>query len=183
MSERQIEAEYHRRVIGVNAPFGLSELRSGYLRLIRESHPDRFFGDPTAYASATEKTKQLNLSFEFLSEYLEDTGGTYTFVSRKEPAPTSRPPRDYRPRRTYEGQTYAEGFPDTTVTEVFLKSSHIISTGYKSSERVLYIKFNGNRVYRYYDVPDAVFEAFLSAESHGKFAHQNIYHSFRYEQV
>ncbi len=182
MSDKQNQADNHRRIIGIKPPFGLKELRTDYLRLIRENHPDKFFGDPTRYASATEKTKQLNLSFQYLSEYLEELGGSYDFVTSQNYS-SGRPQTTGDPRYTYEGERYAEGFPDTSITEIFLKSSHIISTGYDSASRVLYIKFKGNRVYRYSDVPPSLFEAFLSAESHGKFAHKNIYRSFRYESL
>lgn len=183
MIESIVEAESHRRIIGVGSPFDLSMLRSGYLRLIKENHPDRYYGDPTKYAAATEKAKQINLSFQFLSEYLEKIGGTYSYTGAPAQSKTSISAPKSRPNYSYEGERYAEGFPDASITEIFLKSSHIISTGYKKSERLLYIKFKGNRVYRYYDFPEALFDAFLSAESHGKFAHQNIYKSFRYERL
>ena len=164
----------------MNSPFDLSVLRTCYIRKIREHHPDRFYGQPTKYSEATETTKQLNLAFQHLSEYLEDLGGVYTFAGTTR-TQTTRPSRASSPRYTYKGEQYAEGFPDKSVTEIFLKSSHIISTGYSRAEHILYIKFKGNSVYRYYDVPSTIFDAFLAAESHGKFAHANIYKAFRYE--
>ena len=131
--------------------------------MIKANHPDLFFGDHTKYASATERTKQLNLAFQYLSEHLEDIGGTFSFVPTRstEGVKQAQAKSAASPRYEYQGERYAEGFPDLSVTEIFLKSSQIISTGYNNSQRVLYIKFKGNRVYKYDDVPLSVFEKIL----------------------
>ena len=63
-----------------------------------------------------------------------------------------------------------------------MKSSNIISTGYKRASRTLYIKFDGDVVYRYEGVPDGVFEDFLSAESHGRYAYRHISRAYKYER-
>src|SRR5262245_34105974 len=80
------------------------------------------------------------------------------------------------------GNRTARGFPDPAVMEVFLKSSNIISTAHSRTTRTLYIKFTGNVVYRYFGVTEALFEEFLNARSHGKFAHRDIYSRFRQER-
>lgn len=187
MEKRIAAAEYHRSNLGISPPFDLKQLRKNYHRLMKEWHPDRFFADSSKYAEATEKAKHFNLAFEFLSEFLDEIGGVYFFKSqphdaRETDTKTDTKSNQYRPTRRYEGETYTVGFPDASVTEIFLKSSHIISAGYSEGARTLYIKFKGNSVYCYYDFPQSLFQDFLGAESHGRFAHKWIYHSFQYER-
>jgi hypothetical protein len=82
------------------------------------------------------------------------------------------------PARRNEPQT-SIAFPGPTVTEIFLKSSHIVSAGYNSSTATLFLRFPGHRTYKYFDVPSDVFDAFMKAPSHGKFANKHIYGSYR----
>lgn len=174
-------AEQHRAILELAAPFDEPALKVAYRKLIRQWHPDRFSNSPQQFAEATEKAKLINVAYEYLAEFLEENGGRYRSVT--EPVPSKRWSwSDIQPRRRYEGKTYTAGFPDQSVTEIFLRSSHIVSTGYNQSSRMLYIKFSGNTVYRYYDVPVEVFEAFLDAPSHGRFGHRYIYPNFRYER-
>lgn len=180
-----ILAEHSRLVLGIIPPFGQHELKKHYHREIRKYHPDLNHFDTSHEAEATERTKQLNLAYEFLSEYVEDIGGLYHAKPEVRPSsPQSKPyerPRP-EPRRYYEGKRYTVGFPDHSVTEIFVKSSHIVSIGYNPRRQILYIKFEGDSVYRYFDVPHSLFNEFLSADSHGRFAHQNIYRSFDFER-
>jgi len=173
-------AEHHRAKLELESPFTKPQLKNSYRKLIRKWHPDRYISEPQAHANATEKAKYINVAYEFLSEFLEKFDDVYR-------APPSAPPQswawqDIQPKRTYEGKTYTAGFPDSSVTEIFFKSSHIVSTGYNYVNQILYIKFSGNTIYRYFGVPEKVFEDFLSASSHGKFGHQNIYKSYRQER-
>jgi hypothetical protein len=172
-------AEQHRTTLELSARFSEAELKTAYRKLIRKWHPDRYTIQPQVYAEATERAKQINVAYEYLSEFFESVGGSYR-------APVSEAPKswswtDLQPKRTYQGKTYTAGFPDPTVTEIFLKSSAIISTGYNRSTQTLYIKFASNSVYRYFGVPADVFEAFLEAPSHGRFGHQHIFKRYRQE--
>jgi hypothetical protein len=72
------------------------------------------------------------------------------------------------------------GFPGSDVFEVFVKSSHIVSSGYSRAHQILYIKFDNNIVYGYLSVPELIFTAFIAADSHGAFANQNIYQKFEF---
>jgi curved DNA-binding protein CbpA len=170
------------------------ELKSAYNRLIKKWHPDLFYNDPAMVPVATEHAKRINGAYEFLSELFERGAlplstprprGSHRSAS----APAQQPPsaasqeQFYRTQHTYKGRKFSTGFPDPTVFEVFVKSSHIVSIGYNRAERILYIKFEGGDVYSYQEVPESVFEDFLAAESHGKFANRFIFHkykSFRY---
>lgn len=184
MSFNVYAAEQHRAILALGSSFGEPELKKAYHGLIRQWHPDRFGAQPEAQAEATEKAKAINVAYEFLSEVIELSGGSYRTPSQSGRAGSgdSRSWADLQPKRTYEGKTYSTGFPDPAITEIFLKSSHIVSTAYSRTIQTLYIKFSGNSVYRYFDVPESVFEAFLNAPSHGKFGSQHIYPKFRQER-
>ena len=85
-----------------------------------------------------------------------------------------------RTQRKYDRKPFTPGFGDPGVSEVFVESSHIISTGYDRAKEILYIKFEGDRVYAYFHVPESVFSDFLAAESHGRFASRYIYWQYEY---
>lgn len=157
-----------------------SLLKTSYRRLIRQWHPDLYYSQPLKYKEATEIVKHINVAYEYLSEFLEHNGGTYQNLPCTD-TQSSRTWTGVQPRRTYEGKTYSVGYPDDMVTEIFVKSSHIISIGYNRLKRILFIKFTGNRIYRYYEVPEQIAQEFLEASSHGKYAHQYIYPQYRYE--
>lgn len=183
MSYNVSAAEQHRSTLELGVSFGEMELKVSYRKLIRQWHPDRFTSQSKTYAEATEKAKAINVAYEFLSELLERNGGTYRSpAANGQWASAAWSWADLQPKHTYEGKAFTVGFPDPSVTEIFLKSSHIVSAGYNRSTQTLYIKFSGNSVYRYFDVPQQVFDAFLDAPSHGKFGHQHIYPRYRYER-
>lgn len=170
------DPETHRATLLLGSSFSESELRASYKKLIRQWHPDRYPSGSQQQAEATEKAKDINVAYECLSDYLEACGGIYR------PVHPSAGWAGAAPKRTYEGQPYTIGFPDPSVTEIFLRSSHIVSTGYNRVTSTLYIKFSGMAVYRYFAVSEQVFEAFLGASSHGTFAHRNIYRRHRQER-
>lgn len=185
MPSKLYAAEQHRATLGLSSAFSALELKSTYRKLIWHWHPDRFALHPQEYAEATERAKAINIAYEFLSELVDRSGGRYEApgLSRADiKRDTDTSSSDFEPSRTYEKKTYTQGFPDPTVTEVFVKSSNIISTAYNRSTRTLFIKFSGNSVYQYFNVPLATFEAFLNAPSQGKFAHKYIYNHFEYER-
>ena len=62
-------------------------------------------------------------------------------------------------------------------------SHNIYSIGYDSNSKVLEIEFDTYTVYRYYEVPEDVYEELMAAESKGSYLHQKIKGLYRYEQV
>lgn len=62
-------------------------------------------------------------------------------------------------------------------------SSSIASVGYNASTLILEIKFRNDRVYRYLDVNEFMYQEFMAAESMGKFFNSNIKDSYRFERV
>jgi len=182
------------KVLGVSEKHTQSDLKRAYHALIRTWHPDKFHSNEKDMEEATEKCKLINLSYDFLSEYPNYISNFVNDFTDKTSQTKSNPPgnqygrtkpnrtknRDeYRAKHTYKGEEYNIGFPDCEVVEVFIKSSFIISTGYDRKIQVLYMKLAGNRLYKYYNVPETTFDDFLSASSHGEFANKCIFYKFK----
>jgi KTSC domain/DnaJ domain len=176
----------HLSILGLDASASTAELKKAYRREINKWHPDRFHSDPAEQPAATERAKKINAAFEYLPEQHEcgslprsasDPNGQR--ATPPPPQPPPQPQQAYRAQHTYNRKSFTPGFPDPSVFEVFVRSSHIISTGYNRATQTLYIKFDGDVVYSYLHVPESVFTAFMSAESHGKFARRNIYHQYQ----
>jgi len=60
----------------------------------------------------------------------------------------------------------------------------LAATAYDDSKQILYLRFrNTGDVYRYFEFPAADYQAFLSAESKGRFFRSRIRDHFRYERM
>lgn len=64
----------------------------------------------------------------------------------------------------------------------FPGSSSLASAGYEVETGTLYVNFVKGSWYRYYNVPEVVFQALQSAESAGSFFSANIQKAFAYER-
>lgn len=53
-------------------------------------------------------------------------------------------------------------------------SSNILGVGYEPETRTLYVEFKGGKRYRYLNVPEEEYEAFIAAPSPGSFFHDSI---------
>lgn len=62
-------------------------------------------------------------------------------------------------------------------------SSNVAAIGYDLGSETLEVEFLDGSVYQYFDVPEAVHEAFMQAESPGGFLHAQIRGAFRYARV
>lgn len=170
----------HLFILGLNASASPTELKAAYRREISKWHPDRFQSDSANLFFSTERSKKINAAYEHLSK-LHEIGSLPRSATHTTPRRTPQPQQSYDTQNTYHRKSYTPGFPDRGVVEVFVKSSHIVSAGYKRSSMTLYIKFGDNAVYSYLHVPETVYAAFISAQSHGKFAHRQIY--FQYPSI
>lgn len=179
-SEFQVLTARYLSILGLNESASTAELKSAYRREILKWHPDKFHNDPANLPAATERAKEINVANEYLCE-LHESGVLPRSTRRTNGQRSSQPqPQDtYRTQHTYNRKPFTPGFPDPGVFEVFVRSSHIISAGYNRTTQTLYIKFDEDVVYSYLHVPESVFAAFMAAESHGKFAHRNIYHQYQ----
>jgi hypothetical protein len=66
---------------------------------------------------------------------------------------------------------------------VQVSSSNVASVGYDDESRTLEIGFHNGSVYQYFDVPRAVYESLISADSAGSYLHQNIKGVYRFARV
>lgn len=66
---------------------------------------------------------------------------------------------------------------------IHIESSHITGAYYNESSATLYIQFKGGTVYEYYEVPEYVYHEFMSADSKGTYAHQNIFKNYRQQKI
>ncbi len=64
-----------------------------------------------------------------------------------------------------------------------VSSSNIASIGYDQKTQTLEVEFLKSGVYQYFDVPQAVYEEFIKAESKGKYLANQIKGNYRYARV
>jgi hypothetical protein len=70
------------------------------------------------------------------------------------------------------------------MTWLSLDSDMFTSATYDADRQVLYLRFrNTGDVYRYFEFPAAEYQAFLDAESHGRFFLARIRGPYRYERM
>ncbi len=73
--------------------------------------------------------------------------------------------------------------PKSILTHKKVSSTNIESVGYDEDKKMLEILFRGSGVYAYFDVSKKVYQELVSADSVGKYFHQNILNKFKYEKV
>ena len=157
---------------------GIAEVRQAYRGLIRKWHPDRFQLSEDIL-NATKISQEVNNAYEILTEHIKINGPVQ--ISEAQIQNTSSA-RTASPSHKYANHTSTSGFPDAAVFEVFVKSSNIVSAGYNSHTRKMYIKFHRGGVYEYSEVPEHVWDEFMKAESHGKYAYQYICWTYSYRR-
>ena len=67
------------------------------------------------------------------------------------------------------------------MTMIPVNSSNIAAVGYEGT--TLIIDFHSGSEYAYYGVPASIYQAFLTAPSHGKYHAQHIKHAFPYQRI
>lgn len=168
-------------MLGLAHVDNLSALNAAYRPLIRQWHPDRHH-DSAGHDDASERAKAINAAYAYLALAIE----------RGEVPPAPRGHRPHTPRaargagpgaRASTPASKHDRFPDDSVLEIFVKSSSIASVGYDSAAQFLYMRFHGGTVYKYFEVPQPVFEALLNAPSRGAYANSHIIYRYRYEKV
>ena len=97
MRSRKSPLEYYR-TLGLQPGASKKELRTAYLRLVKECHPDRFALNPEAQSLAQEKLKAVNEAYAFLRHYQPD--GIYEVWTYPEGSTAQW--REYRRRTSYE---------------------------------------------------------------------------------
>jgi hypothetical protein len=64
-----------------------------------------------------------------------------------------------------------------------IESKMFTSVAYDAEKQILYLRFRSGDVYRYFEFPAADHQAFLDAESRGRFFLAHIRDHFRYERM
>ena len=64
-----------------------------------------------------------------------------------------------------------------------LESEMFASSAYDAGKHILYLRFRSGEVYRYFEFPAEQYDAFLGAESHGRYFLSHIRNQFRYERL
>ena len=66
---------------------------------------------------------------------------------------------------------------------VFVDSTTLASAGHDAASAMLELQFRSGAVYRYFDVPHAVYQSLLGAPSKGVYFNQNIRSRYRYQRI
>ena len=69
------------------------------------------------------------------------------------------------------------------MNHVAVSSTSLRSIGYQAGKKLLEIEFHNGRRYRYFRVPEAVHQAFMAAESHGRYFNAHIRPSYSYRRI
>ena len=69
------------------------------------------------------------------------------------------------------------------MTWLSVESKMFTSVAYDEEKRILYLRFQSGDVYRYFEFQAAEYQAFLAAESRGRFFLAHIRDHFRYERM
>lgn len=76
-----------------------------------------------------------------------------------------------------------EGPEGVPVPMIPVQSSHVGYLGYDKESQNLFVTFNDGATFRYGDVPEEVADAFLNADSVGKFYHSDIKNNYESEKI
>lgn len=83
--------------------------------------------------------------------------------------------------RTVQHGTWSKAFP--SISRVPVSSSSVASIGYAAEAQTLEVEFRSGAIYRYFDVPSELYEAFWSAESKGSYFNRAVRGQFGYERA
>ena len=64
-----------------------------------------------------------------------------------------------------------------------VSSSNIRSIGYDTESRTLEIEFHSGGIYQYFNVPESVYNALMSASSHGSYFHRHIKDQYQWTKI
>lgn len=65
-----------------------------------------------------------------------------------------------------------------------VSSSNLASVGYDAAEQILEIEFHSGGIYRYFGVPQRIYQSLMTASSHGSYFDQAIKKAgYRWQRV
>jgi hypothetical protein len=65
------------------------------------------------------------------------------------------------------------------IPRISVDSSSLAAIGYLQAQKILDVHFRNGSAYRYFDVPPAIYQALLMADSKGRFFNASIRNAFR----
>jgi len=160
--------EIHFEILGISKQANQDEIKKAYRKQMTLWHPDKFANDVAKKNIADERSKKINEAYSLLKKYIPPT------IAKRTEKPYTPPPKQQAEKPTSKERT--------EINRVRVKSSNIHSIGYSIELKIIQVQFLNGSVYEYYDVPLYLYEAFLKADSKGKFLNGNL-NRFKYRQV
>lgn len=160
--------EIHFEILGITKQANQDEIKQAYRKQITLWHPDKFPNDVAKKYIAEERSKKINEAYSLLKNYIPPS------TAKRTENPYTKPHKP--PAEKSTSKERAE------INRVRVKSSNIHSIGYSAELKIIQVQFLSGSVYEYYDVPVNEYEAFLKADSKGKFLNRNL-HKYKYRQV
>lgn len=69
------------------------------------------------------------------------------------------------------------------IQRIAVSSSNIASVGYDAKNKILEIEFHHGAIYQYFDVPEAVYDGLMGAESKASYFYHNIRENNKYQKI
>lgn len=66
---------------------------------------------------------------------------------------------------------------------LLVNSTNIVTVGYDASKHILEVEFQSGSIYQYLDVPESMYQNFMTADSKGQYFHDNILKEFDFQEV
>lgn len=66
---------------------------------------------------------------------------------------------------------------------LLVNSSNLVSVGYDKKDCTLEVEFQSGNVYKYFFVPEYVYQSLMTADSKGEFFHDHILKVYDYEEA
>jgi len=80
-------------------------------------------------------------------------------------------------------ENYYEAMKPPPIEMKKVSSTFIDCIGYDGSRGLLYVKFKDGNIYRYYEVPEDIYNGILSASSNGRYFNKYIKNVYECERV
>lgn len=154
----------HFKILGVTKQSSKEEIKKAYRKLSMLWHPDKFSNDKVKWGEAHLKFINIKAAYELLKDYIP--------TNLKETQKTKESNFQTAPKTK-------TGKPD--IIRIRVKSSNVFAIGYDSVNKILQVEFKNHSIYEYYDVSETVYNAFMNAESKGRFM-GNLY-KYKYRRV
>ena len=62
-------------------------------------------------------------------------------------------------------------------------SSHIVSVGYDTGQKILEVEFKDGKVYQYLGVPSQIYDQMMDSDSKGTYLHRYVRNKYKFLKV